>query len=219
MAPMRMIQNLPVENHCTYLDLTFLPSQGGLNFCWDPSAFLDFISLTDISRREHGIFRFLLRKMIKNGSSHELPTSIMRVIFTISVVLQIKNFNVNWRTARNFKCFIRLEAARFPFQEVIFRIEGFKPFGFYLTLVQFALYYCLAATELFIRGTPSKRAQWVLHPFFAPRLEKRKLPCVWFIFIDPQCHFWLFTASSLSLLMDFSLSKNAEGPLKTNSTQ
>ena len=42
-------------------------------------------------------------------------------------------------------------------QEWIFRIEGFKPYGWYLTLVQFALYSLFGVIEMAITGDWARR--------------------------------------------------------------
>ncbi|CAN7989261.1 unnamed protein product [Ixodes hexagonus] len=42
-------------------------------------------------------------------------------------------------------------------QELIFRLEGFRPFGFYLTLIQFILYSALSFIERLLRGDTTRR--------------------------------------------------------------
>jgi len=42
-------------------------------------------------------------------------------------------------------------------QELIFTVEGFKPFGWYLTLVQFALYSCFGITEVHLNKDRKRR--------------------------------------------------------------
>ena len=42
-------------------------------------------------------------------------------------------------------------------QELIFRLEGFKPFGWYLTLVQFAFYTFFGLGELQFKEDKSRR--------------------------------------------------------------
>lgn len=43
-------------------------------------------------------------------------------------------------------------------QELIFTIEGFKPFGWYLTLVQFACYSVFGFVEIEIRNIGKRRS-------------------------------------------------------------
>ena len=43
------------------------------------------------------------------------------------------------------------------FKELIFKLEGFKPFGWYLTLVQFACYSVIGVVELQFRGEKERR--------------------------------------------------------------
>jgi len=49
------------------------------------------------------------------------------------------------------------ETCCLPFQELIFRLEGFKPFGWYLTLIQFACYVVFGVTELSFKKDKKRR--------------------------------------------------------------
>uniref|UniRef100_A0A1S4LYF4 Adenosine 3'-phospho 5'-phosphosulfate transporter 2 n=1 Tax=Ixodes scapularis TaxID=6945 RepID=A0A1S4LYF4_IXOSC len=55
-------------------------------------------------------------------------------------------------------------------QELIFRLEGFRPFGFYLTLIQFILYSVLSSIERFLR-----RDTTPMFPFFRTPLRTHAL--------------------------------------------
>jgi len=46
-------------------------------------------------------------------------------------------------------------------QELIFTVEGFKPFGWYLTLVQFALYTSFAVTEVHLNKDRKRRLTYL----------------------------------------------------------
>ncbi|XP_029821904.2 adenosine 3'-phospho 5'-phosphosulfate transporter 2 [Ixodes scapularis] len=48
-------------------------------------------------------------------------------------------------------------------QELIFRLEGFRPFGFYLTLIQFILYSVLSSIERFLRRDTTRRTPLRTH--------------------------------------------------------
>ncbi|XP_076319994.1 LOW QUALITY PROTEIN: adenosine 3'-phospho 5'-phosphosulfate transporter 2 [Tachypleus tridentatus] len=46
------------------------------------------------------------------------------------------------------------------FQELIFRLEGFKTYGMYLTLIQFVFYSAFSTTERHIKGDLQRRIPW-----------------------------------------------------------
>lgn len=46
-------------------------------------------------------------------------------------------------------------------QELIFSIDGFKPFGWYLTLVQFALYGGFGLMESRMRGEHKRKLDFI----------------------------------------------------------
>ena len=54
----------------------------------------------------------------------------------------LKTFSVIFLFPLNF------ETDAILFQELIFKLEGFKPFGWYLTLVQFACYTVIGVVEM-----------------------------------------------------------------------
>ena len=45
----------------------------------------------------------------------------------------------------------------FVFQELIFRLEGFKPYGWYLTLMQFLFYTLFGLSEMQVRGDSTRK--------------------------------------------------------------
>ncbi|XP_064473426.1 adenosine 3'-phospho 5'-phosphosulfate transporter 2-like isoform X2 [Ornithodoros turicata] len=48
-------------------------------------------------------------------------------------------------------------------QELIFQLDGFKPFGFYLTLIQFCAYAFLSHVERIVRGDTTRKAPFKVH--------------------------------------------------------
>lgn len=62
--------------------------------------------------------------------------------------MMILDLNVKSELMLN-PCFVKLlTVVSLCFQELIFSVEGFKPFGWYLTLVQFGFYSLFGLVEL-----------------------------------------------------------------------